>query len=230
MAKKEVRVLSSQDLIDAEHGAIFVLNTTNKVGIPNGGDVFITVEVGKSTRTLKVPRTWIPIEVTKAIPRKNLTESASFLEAIGKGLITPIDTEDAKTIMRQSGYAEELRRLEEFEATVREASRAKGIGKNVTVSGGQEDDEEQNDREVKRKKVSVVSLAGDDGENESQATVSASFQAWVSKLNALDNEVEARNEIRTRGELEEEEAHYMLENIVYPKIKSRLAKALGRDA
>lgn len=228
MAKKEVRVLSSQDLIDAEHGAIFVLNTTNKVGIPNGGDVFITVEVGKSTRTLKVPRTWIPIEVTKAIPRKNLTDSASFLEAIGKGLITPIDNEDAKAIMRQSGYAEELRRLEEFEATVREASRAKGIGKNVTVSGGQEDDE-QEAREVKRKKVSVVSLAGDDDEDEGQATVSASFQAWVSKLNALDNEVEARNEIRTRGELEEEEAHYMLENIVYPKIKSRLAKSLGRD-
>ena len=56
MAKKEARVLTTQDLIDAETGAIYVLNTTgNLAGVGRGGDVFISVEVGKSSRTLKVP-------------------------------------------------------------------------------------------------------------------------------------------------------------------------------
>ena len=232
MAKKEVRVLSTQDLIDTEHGAIYVLNTTSGLsGMGKGGDVFVSVEVGKSARTLKVPRTWIPFEVTKTIPRKNLLESAYFLEAVGKGLITPIHTDDAKAMESRTGYKEEVRRLSEFEASVREASKAKGISKSVTVSGGREEedkDEGSGVKEINRKKVSVVSLSRDD-DDEDESTVSVSFQAWVSKLNALDDPMRARNEIRSHGELEEEEAQYMYENISYPKIKSSLAKALGRD-
>ncbi len=231
MAKKEVRTLSTQELIDSDHGAIYILNTTGNLGsVGRGGDVFVSVEVGKSARTLKIPRTWIPVEVTKTIPRKNLLESAYFLEAIGKGLITPIHTDDAKAMMNQSGYKDEIRRLEEFDASVREASKAKGISKSVTVSGGRDQEEDEPEaEEIKRKKVSVVSLSRDEDDEDEKATVSVSFQAWVSKLNALDNEVTARNEIRTNGELEEEEAHYMLEYIKYPKIKAKLAKALGRD-
>jgi hypothetical protein len=226
---KNVRTLSTQELIDAEGGAVFVLNTSGGLrGLTGGGDVFISVEVGKSSRTLKVPRTWIPIEVTKSVPRKNLLESAYFLEAVGKGLITPIHADDALAMTRKSGYSDELRRLEEFENQVREAGKAKGIGRNVTVSGGTQDEDEERVEEVKRKRVSVVSLSRDDNDEDEKATVSVAFQAWVSKLNALGNEASARNEVRSRGELEEEEAHYMMEYIQYPKIKRSLAKALDR--
>lgn len=229
----EIKALSVQQLVDTERGPVFVINTSSKAGIGRGGDVFITMEIGKSSRTLKVPRTWIPIELTNLVPRKSLTESPHFLEAIAKNLIAPISEEDARKLMKRGGYDEEKSRLDEADAKVREAGMAKGIGKNVNVTNGHEDEEEENAEPsktaVKRKNVSVVSLADPDGEDDEESSVSAGFQAWVSKLNHLGDAKLARNEIRNRGELEEEEAHYMMENIKYPKIKASLAKALGRD-
>lgn len=226
------RVLSTQDLIDSGKGAIYVLNTTGSlqgVGVARGGDVYITVQVGQASRTLNIPRTWIPIEITASLPRDAVLNSLYFLEAVGKGLVTPINADDALTILSKPDAQSELRRLRERENSIREATKSKGIGRNVTVASSNGDDEDTpEERPVQRKNVSVVSLAGDDTDTE--ATVSASFQAFVMKLNGMATSKEARNAIKVRGgELSEEEARYMLENIKHEKIQASLRRALGED-
>lgn len=228
---KKPRVLSSQELIDTPTGPIYVLNTSHNLRSigSRGGDVYVTVQVGAAARTLNIPRTWIPINVTATVPRKAVLESLYFLEALGNGLITAINSDDAQAILASEDAQEEARRLREREDSIREATKSKGIGRNVSVAGGEEDEsEEQPATKVTRKNVSVVSLAGDDDDEE--ATVSASFQGFVLKLNAMEDVKAARNAIKVRGgELTEEEARYMLEHIKYPKIKALLRKSLGED-
>lgn len=231
MSKSDVEVLSAQDLVDQEKGAIYVLNTSSQSELGLGGDVFVTVMVGNQNRAVKIPRTWIPVEVTKSIPRKFLMESPNFLEAMAKGFITAISTESAKKILGKPGATQEERRLIEIDNAIREASKVRGVGKNVTVSSGRETEgEEEGNAPVKRKNVTVVSVRDMDNEaEEAQPTVSQGFVAWVNKLNAMNDEKAARNEIRVRGELEEEEAHYLMEKTSYDKIRASLARTLGRD-
>lgn len=225
-----IETLTVQEMVEQEKGPIYLLNTSHRseVGLP--GDVFISINLNNQVRSLKVPLTWIPTEATRLYPRKYLLESPNFLEALSKNIITAITEKSAMALKAKKGYREEENRLREIEASVREASRAKGVGKNVTVSGGEDLNEEdvESTTAVKRKNVSVVSV-NTGSEIEDKATVSAGFVAWVNKLNAMEDLAKARNEVRIRGELSEEEAHYFLENTIYPSFKRSLAKKLGRD-
>jgi len=226
---RNIPTMTVQELVDQRKGPIWVLNTSHQAEAGLGGDVFVTISVNNQNRPMKVPRTWIPVELTKLFPRKFLLDSPNFLEALSKGLITAIPDEYARKLIADPGYKDEERRLAEIEAAIREASQIKGVGRNVTVSSGDAPEEEPTGvTSVKRKNVSVVAIGADDEEDD-KSTVSARFVGWVNKLNSMEDEKAARNEIRIRGELEEEEAHYLYENTIYPKIKRSLAKTLGRD-
>jgi len=220
-----MKSLSIQEMLDdTSGGPIFVLNTSDRV--TRAGDVFITINIGNSARPFKVPKTWIPMEVTRTLPRKNILESVHFMEALDKGLITAIPREDAAAIMKMRGYAEEVARLKAREDAAKAEGVAKGIGKNVTVTGSNgEEEEAQQPLKINSKNVSVVSL-NDDDEAGDEPTVSASFVGWVNKINALPYD-KAIVEIRVRGSMEQEEALYLVENSKHPKIVKSLSKKLG---
>ena len=221
-----VNSLSAQDLIDQERGAIWVINTCDQV-VEGGGDVQITVVVHGQARILRVPRTWLPVEATKAIPRKQILESAFFLEAISKGLITAISAEDAEAMLSQEGSEEELNRLAEAEAIIRQAIQTKGYGKNVTISGSS-DELEDDDQPVKKAfKAKIGRVDGKQEETISLDDVSSSFKAWVQKLNAAENSDAAMVEIRRRSQITTEEAQYLADNITHGAIASKLRQKLA---
>ena len=215
--------LSVQDLIDdPSSGPIFVLNTSDKV--TRGGDVFISINVGTATRPIKVPRTWVPIEMTRTVPRKSILESVHFMEAVARGLVRIISREEAKKIEARSGYDPEMARLRDREDAVRLEGMARGIGKNVTVvspNGGEDAPEAKSINVVAKKGVSVVSL--DDDQSEGEPTVSATFVAWVNKLNGMDED-QAFNAMRVKSTLEYEECLYMIESCVHQRIQKFLKK------
>lgn len=225
MAK--VKSLSIQELIDeGGQGPVYVVNTSSQV--TRGGDVFVNVEVGKTTRPLRVDRTWVPIELTKSVPRKSLLDSVYFMEAVSKGLLAPISREDAEAILKKPDAQAELRRIAAKQEVVKAEGSARGIGRNVTVSGGEPDDDVGGN--VAKKGVTVVSLRQaafdeEDGEK-GEPTVSATFVGWVNKINSLTPD-EAVNEIRIRGTLSSEECYYAIENCVHKRIQRGLRKKLG---
>ena len=222
--------LSVQDLIDDQvGGAIFVLNTSDT--ITRGGDVFITVPVGNTNRPVKIPRTWIPIELTKTLPRKAILESVYFMEAASRGLIQIITREDAKKIEGRSGFASEVQRLKDREDAVKLEGIAKGIGKNVTVvSPNGSDDEERPAPKVAvtgKKGVSIVSLEDDDSDgDEDEPTVSPTFVAWANKINMIEDGAKAWAEFKLKGSFEYEECLYLIDNCNHGKIKRYLSKKL----
>jgi hypothetical protein len=186
--------------------------------------------VGNSNRPFRVPRTWIPIEITRHLPRKAVLESVYFMEALSKGLLRAIPEEEARALMKKRGYQEEIDRMKDREDAIRSEGAAKGIGKNVTVVGQNgEDDDEVKKTTVKKKGVSVTSLgteAEEDGEED--VAVSATFVAFTNKLNTMDH-VEALNRLRSRGDgLEQEEALYLIDNLNAER-HSRLIRGLKKQ-
>lgn len=221
-----VNSLTAQELIDQEKGAIWVINTCDQV-VEGGGDVQITVVVHGQPRILRVPRTWLPIEATKAIPRKQILESAFFLEALSKGLITAISAEDAQDLLGQEGSEAELDRLSDAESIIRQAIQTKGYGKNVTISGSSDElaDEEQPVKKAFKAKIGRVD--GKQEESISLDDVSASFKAWVQKLNAAETSDAAMVEIRRRSQITTEEAQYLADNITHGAIASKLRQKIA---
>lgn len=222
------RSLTIDELSEMEKGPIFVVNTSHEVS--RGGDVFVSVMVGNSNRPFRVPRTWIPIEITRHLPRKAVLESVYFMEALSKGLLRAIPESEARALMKKSGYQSEIDRMKERENAIREEGAAKGIGKNVTVvSQNGDDDESEKKTAVRKKGVSVTSLGAEaDEDGAEDVAVSANFVAFTNKLNTLDH-TEALNRLRSRGDaLEQEEALHLIDNLDAKK-HARLIRGLKKQ-
>lgn len=203
--------ITLEEASSQKRGALYVLNTSHR-RTESGGDVFISVAVGQQIRAVRIPKTWVPINLTATLPRKNILESVFFMEAVTNNLVEIISETDARKMMGQPGFREEVARMKARDNAIREASQAKGISKNVTVSGGSDDDESAAESAPKRKSLSVTAI-GRDVDEEDDQQVSANFAAFVSSLRELSH-VEAVNKIKNRGgELDESEARYLVENL-----------------
>lgn len=87
---------------------IFVMNTTKP-----SGTIICTFQdsSGRNSKPLKVPKTWIPIKVSGAIPKELLKSSMDFRAHLDKGVLTLIAAKDAMKILSQKDAQEELSRL-----------------------------------------------------------------------------------------------------------------------
>ena len=231
------KAIGINDLIEEGKGPIWVLNTTNNL-YKTGADVFVTFNNNGQSSIMQVSRTWLPIEVTARFPRKIVLESPYFTDALNKGMLQAISVADATKILAQPGAAREAARLRDLEEAVKEATAARGIGKNVMVSTGDldRDAELQSDYEKSNQKFVVnaskangpdsINLGND--EEEEEDPISANFKAWVIRLNEISDEDEARNEVKLRGSMSLEEAEYLMKKIVHNNISSYIAKRLKK--
>lgn len=229
---KNVTALSAQELIDQTTGPIYVLNNT-EASIGQGGDVFVTVNQNGQNRSLQVPLTWLPVEVTRMIPRKYIVDSSYFLEALGKGLLIAISAEDAQKILSQPAAAREQARLRSAEEAVKAAMSAKGISRNVRVTNS--DNQDADDQPTQKpKKAGQVLKAGvnvaslDEVDEEPAGEVSANFKAWVNKLNAMPDEDDAMNTLRLKSELSMDECQYLIDNCTHSRIANGLKRKLEK--
>lgn len=84
---------------------IFVLNTSN-------GDVSLTIKTKHGdTEFIRIPRTFIPTEVTAYIPKQDVVDSSDFRKCIQKGLLNLISETDALEILSSEDAKEETSRL-----------------------------------------------------------------------------------------------------------------------
>lgn len=217
------------DLIEGK-GPIWIINTSNKK-YKGGAEVYITVSQGDQASVFQVARSWLPVEITARYPRKAICESPYFMEALSENLISVISTADAVKLLGSKEAVREKARLREQEEAVRAANASRGIGKNVMISTGDVEKDEElsavaNDGPSKgnafiEKKVSF------DGEEEPPVNVvAAGFQAWVIKLNGMNNLEDVKSELRMRGDMAIEEAIYLMKNCDHESIAERLRKKL----
>lgn len=99
--------LDLDQLLD-ENKPIYVINTSNPKGTLM---CTFTDASGKNAKVLKIPKTWIPINVTAQAPKAILRDSLDFREHLYKRMITLISPEDALKILATEDAQEEVRIL-----------------------------------------------------------------------------------------------------------------------
>lgn len=234
-----MKYLSITEAVADPNPSLWVVNTSSRVQ-EIGGDVFITIPTkGNTAHVLTIQKTWLPDLVTNRFPKQTILESIYFTEAVNQGNVSIISEEDALKLTRSPEAAIEKKRLAASENMIKEATAARGIGKNVMISVGDEDEDDLKEKadENKNKKKAFVSMKNledddeGDAEDKEPEKVSASFRGWVVKLNRYNEGDEAlvTNDIRVRGEMSYEEAEYLSENIKFPTIAAKILKSIEKS-
>jgi hypothetical protein len=241
MTQEARRGLDIEELASSQ-GSLWVVNSSAQVMEGGGGDVYLTIQVGQNGQqsVVEVPLTWLPINLTERVPRKNLLESTYFVQALSTKIIRAIPEEEARKILSRPGADKELNRLQAKKDAVRSETRAKGISKNVTVVNSNIEEETSTGAFYERKdgmtsvmagkKTTVTAVNSDSLFDEgSEETVSAAFQAWTAKLNTLEDEEEAVNTVRNRGRMSVDEIQYLAENCTHERVVNVMNKWLKEN-
>lgn len=226
--------LSIQDLLDNPTGPVWVLNTAHKA-VEHGGEIHITIPRANGNPVfIHLPKSWIPENLVEHAPRKDILDSTYFMAAVKNESITLITDEEAQRLLARPAASDERRRLDQKKAAIQAATASRGLSKNVTISGGSDEDDGDTPATPTSKglpkKNASISMAnlGEDGSEPGDApeTVRPNFRAWVAQINNLTQE-EASNELKIRAELSEDEAAYLRDKTKHPKIKAFLDAQLG---
>lgn len=231
-----MKTLSINDVIEQEKGPIWVLNSSNEK-YKTGADVFITFVNNGRDSVMSIPRTWLPWELTRNYPRKVILESPYFVDALNKGMIKLITEDTARKILGQSGAEREQKRLDDIREAIEAATASKGIGKNVSISTGDLDRDEELQRNFDKSggNKSFIGAGTEDspgtinfGEDEEIDPISPNFRAWVNKLNDMSEAEDALSEVKMRGNMSMEEAEFLMNNCIHEMISSGVAKRLKK--
>lgn len=88
------------DKVRAEESPnLWVMNITSKLAegsVHKDSTVHLIVPVGNDKLTVKIPSTWIPINIGLQVPKKAIVESSDFLRGINLRFLHPITSKEAK--------------------------------------------------------------------------------------------------------------------------------------
>lgn len=202
--------ISISDLDENTGGKLWVLNNAHlRQKRKLRGKIFIGIPdaAGKTTDGLVIPYTWLPIDVNTMVPRQQLLQSRQFRRAVNDGLIKIISNEDAENLLRQSGAAEEQDRLDSEDDRVAEATAQRSIKAEMSVIGGDKDEDDDSD---------TVEVFGDEslakaakrGIEADEDGLQPSFRMQADRWVA-ESDMSVLNAMRARGKFTTNELRYL---------------------
>lgn len=105
--------MAKLDLIDLEEKSIRRVWVVNKTRGENRSRVIFSVPKtrGQGQDLIEVPNTWLPVDLTQQITKRQLMESSDFRTALNAGLLVLIDEKEAQEALEDEDAVEELARL-----------------------------------------------------------------------------------------------------------------------
>jgi hypothetical protein len=191
---------------------IWVLNTAVRSDVGQAGEIILGVPKinGSKIDPLHIPQTWLPIEITRMIPRGQLLAASEFRQSIENKLITPISKEYAQKILSEEGAKEERERLDELRKHIRAAGAAKTLGGAPEVV--MVDSETAVTTEASAKK---------------SAELDAAFVMFAERL-VGESDISALNSIRSRGRFSKKELLHLKKVLVnHPKSVAKIQERLS---
>lgn len=195
--------LNINDVLSQPKSApIWVLNKTS--GSIRGPIMFEAPKLnGSGVDTVRIPDTWLPVNLTEQLDRAQITAATEFRRIIRVGQIAVIDAEEAEELKARPGANEEDQRVREqsnrFAGHAAELLGGDGSGP-VNISNPEEAD-------VSPKIVSIMERIEDSGEiavinslRSISSDLSDSERAYIQKMAAKGNYTKLESAI-TRGSL-----------------------------
>lgn len=108
--KAGIKTLTVRELETSNIGTVWVLNRTQG---RDKGQVIFTVpkQNGNGVDSVMVPITFLPIDLTEQVSKKQLIESSEFRRAVRLNIISIIGEDDAQKLLSVRGADKELARL-----------------------------------------------------------------------------------------------------------------------
>ena len=202
----------------SESAPLYVVNTSSEVvGVHStGADIYISVREDNDTSFIKVPQTWVPIDVSESASRRSILSSRHFLESVRKGLIAPVSVEYAEQLQEQEDAMAEYDRLaSEDQRILNEAMNPENRfnAPATVVDSNQSDVMDVN--EVTAKTT---------GEKTREAD--ANFQARVNRMNTLSTK-NAWVEVKRIGKFSRQQVQFMIANLNHKEIVDAMSERLA---
>lgn len=201
--------ISITELDENAGGQLWVLNNAANTKRKLRGKIFIGIPdvAGKTTDGLVIPHTWLPIDVATMVPRQQLLQSRQFRRALNDGLIKIISNDDAERLLMQQGADDEQDRLDRENDIVTEATKQRSIKAEMTVIGGDKDDEEDADQ-VEMFGEETLAQATKRGIEADEDGLQPSFKMLADRW-ADEGDMSVLNAMRARGKFSTAELRYM---------------------
>jgi hypothetical protein len=211
MAKSEKVLVNSKvkksmtiaELEKSDRGPVYVLNATSQ--LETSGQILITIpkKNGNGSDLLKVPKTFIPIDLAAQISRSQILESSEFRKAVLGGMLKLVTQEYAELLLESDQGREEQRRLDN------ERNRTKTILANAGVTEDRDDssDDDYVDRESvgREAKAKAVKAAG-----KGDVKVSVKLQTLVNSAAEEElNQKQIVNRLLNYGKLQKVDIIYL---------------------
>ena len=213
-------------------GSVWVRNTGAESLLEINGDILLSIpgNVGQQGQALKVPSTWLPIDLTTNFPKHRILESTDFRAAVRNGLLTIIDEPTAQKILREDGAKEERQRLFAVTQHIKEAGAPRTIADSnvsITRTDGFKEDEENPVSVIGPNQEITLASQAKAGLETDENGLTASFVMFADKV-ATEADIKALNALRTRARFNRRELKYLRDNLKnHPKtvaaVKTKLS-------
>jgi hypothetical protein len=187
-------------------------NTPNLKGVrqqQKNSIIHLVIKVGDERTLVKIPTTWIPLNIGLQAPKKAIFESPDFLRAINNGYIRPITNKEAQTFYQENDEASA-----EYDL----------VNAKMNKTGMKDDDDDGMDEGAKTKPRDFQQSISD-GEIEETALNPKIIQA-VGKFTAGEIKDSEFNSIvrNIQAELTDEDLEYVISNVKEPGIHRLINK------
>lgn len=206
--------LTMQELENKTKGSLYVINNTGNVERLGVSGVLIIAIPRLSGNgnpiIMRVPQTWLPIDLTLQVPYNHLISTSEFRNAVMQGYIIPISDEYAEYLLSKKGAQQERERLEEEDKKAAHAGPSRFMTSSedsrvIDVNAGQTD-------------VHIE----EDG-------FAPSFIAKVNRWSAMED-IAVMNEIRSSGKFTRKQLRYIVEHLpTQLETKARIEAVLRKS-
>jgi hypothetical protein len=223
--------ISLSELDENERGPLWVLNNAANTKRKLRGNVHISIPAvnGKGEDGLTIEHTWLPVDAAAFIPRPRLLQATQFRRAVIEGLIKVISRDDAERLLMQDGAYEERERLDGLKDIVLNATKQRGIKAEMTVVGGDNDEDNEAESVEMFADENVAKAAKRGIENDEdglQPAFKMQADRWVE-----ESDMSVLNAMRARGRFTPGELRYLksvLDKKVHEKTLARIEAGLKK--
>lgn len=97
---------------DLESKSVRHIWVVNKTAGENRSQIIFVIPTGQRQQELvQIPNTWIPVDLTEQVTKRQLMESTDFRRSLRNGLLDLISDEDAEEILATEDARAEMKRL-----------------------------------------------------------------------------------------------------------------------
>jgi hypothetical protein len=202
------RYTTIAELEKQPRGQVYVLNST-RGAIKGQLLINIPKQNGNGSTLIRIPDTFIPLDLTSQVTRRDLLESSEFRNTVTKGLLKLLNPVYAEALLETRDAKAELKRIQN------EMERARAALQNATLSDAvdreeEEEIDEEDEVDLSTLKSAKAAKEGSTRDLNTPLTVSAKIKHIVSSSVADDlSQEDIIAKIRKHGVLDKDELIYL---------------------